>query len=315
MTDILIEERVRISGEYRLVLNAGTPRERDTGWFKNMVLDNGLNMLGSGPSSIFANCSVGTGTAAPAAGQTTLGTYLAQKLGTSSTAATNVGTPTYAGQFTSSYTFAQGAVIGNIAEVGIGPGTLGTNLFSRSRIVDGSGTPTTLTVVALDQLTVYYRVTVTPVVTDATGSFLISGVSYNYTTRLGMAGTFMSAVGSYTSSDRFGAVIIGAGNLTAAYPAASTLGAITATPSGSPSQASSYSLAAYSTGTFYNDTSIVWSIGQGNTLGGIGTVFVNWGCPSAGLVVRGGSQISFSPAIPKDNTKVLTLVFRVAWSR
>jgi hypothetical protein len=308
----IIEQKTRIKGEYRLVLNAGLPTEKDTGWFDNLVLDNGLNMLGSGPTNWYANCSVGTGTAAPANAQTTLTAYLAQKLGITSSSASNVGSPSYAGQYTAVYTFAQGAVVGNIAEVGVGPGTGGSNLFSRSRIVDGGGTPTTLTVVALDQLTVYYRVTATPTLTDAAGSFLISGVSYNYTSRLSNAGSFMATTSAWEGTSRWGSLVT-AGNIVATFSTA-TLGATTSAPGGTAYNGATLSMAAYSAGNFYNDCTLTFSTSQGNAPGGVGSIWVDWGnTPSNSR--RHCSQMSLSPVIPKDNTKVLTIVFRYSWSR
>lgn len=309
MTDKqLIECPVRVAGEYRMVLNAGTDKEQDTGWFDNMILDNGLNMLGAGQAIMLQNCAVGTGTTAPAAGQTALTTFLVNRNGKATDTATNVGSTTYAGQSNGTYVFPQGAVVGNLAEVGIGPATNGTNLFSRARIVDGSGTPTTITVVALDQLTVHYRITVTPVVTDLTGSFLISGVSYNYVIRLALASGFMSTPSCYTGTDRLGSVSTAN---TFAYSAASVLGAITANPTGTNFPSSSYSNTPYVAGTFYNDVTIAWNSASGNALGGIGAIMICWGNTTA----MSRTQMSFSPAIPKDNTKTLNLVFRVAWSR
>lgn len=300
----------RLKGEFRLVLNEGTKRERSTPWFDNLVLDSGLNRLGlrAGAPSIFANISVGTGTTAPANSDTTLQSFVASVANLNVDSATNLGASTYAGVVVVHHTFAQGAVVGNIAEVGIGWASGGGSLFSRARVVDGGGSPTTLTVVALDQLTVYYKLTNTPVVTDLASSVTISGTGYSYTCRLASAASFMNNMSNELSATE--GLAIPTVNQSQVYPSTSTLGALTSTPSGSSlSPCTTAVSAAYTAGNFYIDNTYTWGPTAGNAAGGIGAMLLGNSNQTARF------QWAFSTPIPKDNTKTLTLIVRWAWSR
>jgi hypothetical protein len=139
----------------------------DHGIHKNRVVNQGLDAMGgaipSGSTTLNAlngGVAVGTGNTAPAAGQTTLVAPLAvTSNGSLATVATQNAAP-FANIWTSTYTFAVGAVVGNIAEVGM---VLGTNLtlaangplFSRALIMVG-GSPGTITLLSTDQLLVTY---------------------------------------------------------------------------------------------------------------------------------------------------------------
>lgn len=305
---------VKISGEFRVVLNAGTDRESDSGWMKNMVLDAGLDRLGVQTNhQVITHVSVGTGSTAVSSSQTSLVSHLASKAGADTNTTTNLGASTYTTQTTLSFVYPQGAVVGNITELGVGWATGGGSLFSRSLIVNGSGVPTALTVVALDQLTVFWRVNVTPVITDLSSSVTISGTPYSYTGRLSNATSFATNFGStILTSNSTSPFAIAAGiGYVLCYGTGATIGAITTTPSGasSVSGTSTRSLAAYTNGNFYQDTTITLAPADHNSTGGIKCLkigtdnnFCQW-------------QYQFTTAIPKDNTKTLTLVIRVSWSR
>jgi hypothetical protein len=303
---------MKLKGEYRLVVNAGREDERDTGWMDNLVLDAGLDRIGSGSTGFFDYCSVGTGSTAPNASQTALVTYLAHKSKNSSTA-TNLGSATYAGQYTATYIFAQGAVIGNIAELGVGWSVGGSGLFSRSLIVDGGGSPTTITLIAIDQLTVYYRLTNTPAITDATGSVVLDSITYNWTARLALAATFFYQTSGF---ETWIANFRGSTSGSASYPSTSTIGAITSNPSGAATSLDGFteSYATYTPGNFYRDCSMTLGVSIGNSAGGIGALLIQFGA-TGGSINYGQWQYAFDAPIPKDNTKTLVLTFRYSWGR
>lgn len=321
-----IEFKIRIGGQYRVVLNEGTDREVDTGWMKNMVLDSGLDMLGA-PAGLnpMGFGSVGTGATAVNASQTSLVTHLASKAGWVIVSQSNVGSPTYAGTGVVSCTFAQGAVVGNITELGLGRVTGGSQLFSRCLILDGSGVPTALTVGTIDQLTLYYKITITPVITDITGSLTVSGTSYTFTARLANATSFCATlITAWLNGGACGNM----GNMNLsnqncnAYPSTTTIGAITSTPSGTAVQmggtGSSASLVtAYVAGNFYNDVKLIVAPANGNATGGIKGFLIGFG---AGTTLGTGAadmpfQYVLNNPIPKDNTKTLTIGWRFSWSR
>lgn len=313
--------RVRVGGEYMAVLNQGTDREFSTGWQPNMVLDQGLDYLGeaSAAASLSAFCSVGTSSTAVAAGQTSLVAFLAATGSIVGSTQSNLGAATYKGQGTLQYQFVQGAVIGNITEMGIGKVNTGAQLFSRCLIIDGAGTPVALPVTSIDQLTIYYRVTVTPVLTDLASSVTISAVAYSYTARLANAANFADSFATTlqggTGVPAFGKVVLAASR---AYDSTSALGAITTTPSGTNVQlslgASTSTRGTYTNGNFYCDNTLVLDPTAGNATGGIGALMLAFSY-GAGSSVLALFQYKFATVIPKDNTKTLTLVTRFAWSR
>lgn len=308
--------RIKVGSEYRAVLNEGTNREYDSGWLPNMVLDQGLNYLGvaatAGPA---VYCSVGTSSTAVNASQTALGAHLASTNNLSASAQSNLGASLYQGQCTQTWLFAQGAVVGNITEMGIGRITGGAELFSRCLIIDGGGTPVALTVVALDQLTVYYRVTATPVLTDLTSSVVISSVTYNFTARLANATSFAASLNGVITGAN-GVPHLGGHNIsgTLTYPSTSTIGAITSTPSGTSTSigGSSSVMGTYTNGNFYNDSTLTVVPTAGNSSGGIGAILIAF---TYGTGILAYFQYVFTTPIPKDNTKTFTLVTRFAWSR
>lgn len=97
------------------------------------------------------------------------------------------------------------------------------------------------------------------------------------------------------------------------YGAGTSLGALTAGPTGTPSglNTNTGSAAGYISGSFYRDLTVTFSPTQGNATGGIGALNVNFDANSSAQTV----QYSFSTPIPKDNTKTLSLTFRISWGR
>lgn len=310
---------VRIQGEYKCVLNQGTERETSTGWMRNLVTDRGLDSLGSSSfglgfgQSPLEYISVGSGTVAPAASDTSLGAYIFGAPGLLvRDSQVNLGAPTYAGQFTLHYTFPKNSFTGNITEIGLGTSPSGANLFSRTLVVDNSGTPTALTVTSTDQLTIYYRLTCSPSLADSTGTVSLSGTSYGFTARIAQAASFLqpNTVYMFTSSSAWP----GADSMSSAwFEDNATLGAVTSTVSGTPvtpSQVGPTSTPAYVLGRFYQDVSMSWGPALANSLtSGLRGIEVHFGNS------LGSWQWVFSTPIPKNNTKTLTLVFRFSWGR
>ena len=295
-----------VRGEYRLVVN--TPQgERDTGWFDNLILDQGLDFLGMDIHPVYY-ASIGTGTAPPDVAQTSLSAHTAYAAANASgiSTFTNLGAPSYASQHTFSYTFAQGAVVGNMTEVGVGAENKAGKLFSRALIVDTNGDPVTLTLTSIDQLTLYYRITIYPPITDQTGSFDIGGITYNYTSRLLSAGNFAGS--PYTFYGVFSKVdnsqMFGPGVALAPITATTLSGgtaANTVTGSSGP----------YVTGTRYRTWTLTHTPTQSVIVGGISGMVVL----STGPYDSMRFQFIFDKPIPKTNTQTLVLTLRFSWAR
>lgn len=132
----------------------------------NLVLDSGIaiataNATGITSDSLLTNCVVGTGATPPAVTDTALVSQLGVSpngVRQSGTYSYNSGTDEISAVTVMRYAFTLGSIVGNISEIGIRPSSQ-TNLFSRALIVDGGGSPTTITVTASDQLIVNYTLT------------------------------------------------------------------------------------------------------------------------------------------------------------
>lgn len=303
----MIDLQTKLTGEYRLVVKHEDGSTQDSGWFDNLILNQGLDALGNNAGTgIVRYAHVGTGTSTPVNTQTALDSYIAsaQALNTTNAnSATNEGAPLYRTTLTYSYAFAQGAVVGNITEIGVGNTSTAGNLFSRARIVDNLGNPTSISVVALDQLTVYYRLRITPPITDTTGAVTISGTSYNYTMRVSSVAGFGNTVGLLSGANNFSAAYG-----VSAHQAGSVLGTITGAPTMSASSGT-VTTAAYTIGTYYRDATLNWSISQGNVSGGIQCIQVSFALGAIAFQAR------FDTVIPKTNTNVLALNMRYSWAR
>lgn len=308
----ILELHTKLAGEYRMVVTRADGTEQDTGWFDNLVLNSGLDRIGNATSNFYVitNAQVGTGTSAPAATQTALDAWVAGSASsTSSSSITNSGAPNYETTRAWTFTFAQGAVVGNITEIGVGWATNGS-LFSRARILDNLGSPTSITLVALDQLTVYYRLKITPLVTDMTGTVVISSVSYPYTARVSNAGTFGNATWLFAGAQAgwSGSVVGIYGSAGQTFAAGSVLGAITGSPTLSSGSTGTVAAGPYTAGTFYRDDVWTWNATQGNATGGIQCIVFPFAFSSVNF------QYRFSTVIPKTNTNTLSLTTRISWA-
>ena len=124
-------------------------------WFPNLILNGGLDRMGANPDYL-SWCQVGSGSTAPVAAQTAL----VNRIAGTSTQQNNVSgaqaSAPYYGWYRRTYRFAQGVAAGNLSEVGVGWATSGS-LFSRALILDGGGSPTTITVLSDEVLDVTYE--------------------------------------------------------------------------------------------------------------------------------------------------------------
>lgn len=301
----MINLHTSLKGEYRMVVRSGSKVVRDSGWMPNLITDGGLNGIGDGTMKL-AYCSVGEGNTPPANTDTSLQTFH-QSTGTRSSITTvNSGSPTYIKQTAYVFLFPINSVNKNYAEIGVGVNSTGTALFSRALIVDSGGAPTTFTVLTGEQLEVTYRLWQYAALTDQVSAVTISGTPYTTTVRgtvvnnTSGADNFVHGVTWSTLAVQYGN---GAMTVNTSIPSPGTSG-------GSPS-----SVAAYTPGSFYRD--FTWNVGTNswNLAGGL-KVFWNLGIPlSLGGFLGHTYQIGVSPAIPKDNTKTMSLTFRISWGR
>lgn len=299
-------DHVQVGGEWQVRKLDGRTRKVtfESPWFKNLITNIGLDRIGQG-GTIGGFCRIGTGTTAPANADTAL---VAQVASTStvigSQSVLNAGAPDYQTTCTGTFEYPLGAVVGNMAELGLGWASTGATLFSRARIVDSGGSPTTITVLASEILQVTYRLALYPLLTDVSGTVDISGVTYNYTSRV------LNAPGA-RQLNLFGN-LIGTVNGVTAFDV-TALASITATGvTGTSTALTSGAFQAYVDGTYQRDFTISAAIAVGNLTGGIDLITTAVGGSVAPTFI---TQTLFSPAIPKDNTKTFSLTWRISWSR
>ncbi len=271
-------------------------------WFPNLILDQGLNRMGT--ASFMTHCQVGTGNGTPLVSDASLQARVAGAAAFADVTGNSGGSPYY-GKLTRQYRFAVGAAAGNLAEVGTGwSPTASASLFSRALILDGGGTPTTITVLGDEVLDVFYELRTYAPLVDSTFNVTISAVNYTITSRAARATqwTTNDAVVTNQSQPNFAQNVFNG-----------TLGAITSSPSGTGATNSGLTNNAYSNNSLQQDSNMSYDLTHGNVAGGISAMLIVHNLGSS--VTIGGHQLSFSPAIAKDATKVLSLDFRISWAR
>ncbi len=314
-TDIYVPEPIemgmQLQGFYKFeAFNPETGKRRLLAdWFPNLMLTAGLNRMPS--LSTYGNyCRVGTGNTAPAATETALVTDATDGESAAQTVFTTTGsgsTAPYYASGTKKFTFPQ-ALAANLSEVGVGDSIAsGEPLLSRALILDGAGSPTTITVLAIEILEVTYELRSYGPTADLSGSVTIGGINYTTTTRLAN----INGTGDSNWQGDLYEKIEGAPTAWFNIAYNGNIGAVTAGPSGASGAASTSSAAAYSNLSFLRDYTVNWDTSSGNLTNGIRSVMV---------VISAGAnwQIQFdgpsAEYIQKDNTKTLALTFRHTWA-
>lgn len=311
---ISLHSHYRFRGFFRLqTTNTAGEVTKDTGFFPNLITNQGLDFIGYPPntnaSKFFLNtCCVGTGNATPAYTDTTLQAGLNAMIYSSSVTnlSYNAGPPSYwQGQV--SFQFSAGQATGNIAEIGISPynafagGYTGATapLYSRALVVDGGGSPTVIPVLASEALTVTYILQVYIDETDHSYSIALSGTPYSGIWR----------VANVTTVPSLGICIGASLNNDAGTPYnGGAIGPVTGQPSGSSGTNEAAVISAYTYGTYYVTRTTTWPINDGN-IGGI-DFFLFRQANSAGSF-----QMSITPQVPKTNVYNLSMVYNTSWAR
>lgn len=288
-------------------------------WFPNLITNAGLDLLiGSGAAggAAYARwCHVGSGSAAPSVTDVALQAQIAsvsraQQAGAGGAPNSNVA-PRFSGvNFT--WQFGQGAAAGNLSEIGVGPTSTGA-LFSRALIKDSSGNPTTITVLPIEFLTVTYqlRFYFTPTTTNQV--FNLIGVNYTATAMWGPVDISNAA----WITEYFGAICgdnPSTGNVINSYNGAlnGDLVAPSGASGGSSDSVPTTTTGGMGTGAPWRELTWTFGLNQGNAA-----------APGMTAIMRTTSndrtwfrpKVGFSPAIPKDNTKVMTVTFRATFGR
>lgn len=301
------------AGEFRCVVKrADGSTKIDTGYQKNLILNQGLDFFGGGNGSdMMAYCVIGSGNSQPVYTQNKLDTAITGVIGADFSAKYDYNAATdgnlYKTNRVRKYSFS-GLNNVNISELGLASTYSNATTYflcTRALIKDSQGNPTTITVLSGEILEIYYKLWSVYDVTDKTGTLnLLDGVgnqvAYNYVVRPMKVGNidFRSFIGSLPASNK-------TQNL---YSGDNT--SIT----GGPSNAlySDYvggSLSNYVTGSYKRIFNLNIDINTAN--GSIRT----YGLTNMGLwQIRFGSVADDRP-ITKTNTQTLTIPVEISWGR
>lgn len=302
------QNKVTAKGRYQLrKLKNGIYTGEETPWFDNIILDSGLNRWGTG--TIILGAAIGTGTATPASTDVGLQTQTTYTT-TAGTGAgiTAAGSSPYNNTRTVVFRTTLGALNGNYSEVGVGWAS--GSMFSRALILDGGGSPTTISVASDEQLDIVYQLSVYPPLTDTFATVSIGGVSYDVTGRA-LDVNDVSSSGGNDATWGVGLITPVLSTITGGTGVLYTgaLAAITANaPSGSFAAGGTPTTDSYVNNSYTKTGFYSFGLTQGNASGGISASYAPWGEFAA-------FQYGFSAAIPKDATKTLVLNYSVSWAR
>lgn len=316
---ITANQHCKYKGWFRLyTTNEYGKITKDTGFFPNLITNQGLDFIGhpvnfnmtAGIPDFTPCCSVGTGNNTPAYTDTNLqawlvGIYNNGGTGCSTNTFYNAGPPAY-WQGQRSWQFSAGTATGNIAEIGVGTCPSGVPnsssacpCFSRALVVDGSGNPTVIPVLANEALTVTYVLQMYIDLTDTNYTMSLSGTSYSGVFRRAQIDTVGALGTSPTNS-------VG-GNRFTLYTYNGSIQGVTQVPTGVSTFVVA-SVGSYTNGTYYLPFSCTYSVNQGNFTGGItALMWTNYAV--------GNWQGSVSPAIPKTTSYAMTLNWNISWAR
>lgn len=155
-----------------------------TGKFGNLLLTSGRNEMAN--RDWFTAVQVGTSNVAPGAAQTSLDGYLAGTSQIEEDVSAAQSVAPYYGWRRKRFRFPIGTIVSNeiVKELGLGWDTAsGDNIATRALPEDISGTQTTVTWIADEYLDIVVEVRYYPPLTDATGTVVFNGVTYDYTLR------------------------------------------------------------------------------------------------------------------------------------
>lgn len=312
---------VKLGGRFRLVTSKDAECKQiveDTGFFDNLITNTGMNRIGtvtttSASTAVVFNtlCGrfvVGSGSAEPQFTDTALQSPVAfastdpERVSESS----NYDRGWY--EITVRHQFGQGQAAGNLSEIGIQLTNTSGPLWSRALILDGSGNPTTITVLPDDFLTCYYTLRIMIPKEDAVFNIdvdydedgivptVVTGRPLNANSSAISTGWGLSPM--YTGNINSPLAYSGGLNApTAVVPLGSAVGGLITESSTYPP---------YVQDSFERFYTISLSLSQLNSPE-IRTVLARR--------MLGYWQLEFDPPLQKDDTQTMSITFGYSWAR
>ncbi len=299
--------------------------------FDNLILNSGLNRLAlDNSTAVIPTAMIGTGTTTPAVTDTGLASFSAAT-STYQTYSRPKNTTTVPHYFAHklTYRFNAGQLNGNYSEVGVGWSTSSGGLFSRALIVDGTGNPTTITVLSDEFLDVTYELRFIIPDTVTTSSVSITGLPSVTSCQIQPYNAVVTvSTGNLTGDKNYPGYAIGwqttawtgvthFNAILTSYPSTGIVGYFLNRDTlfnyltdygGNTSgwnSSSSTSKSTYITDTYYRDYTVTFGLNNGN--GSFRTMML--------LFEMFCFQILFDAPIVKNNTQTLVINFRLSWGR
>lgn len=306
-----------IAGEVRAVVtDAQGDVKIDTGFQKNLILDQGLEFFGGNKGgAINASCAIGSGNSAPAVTQTALDAFVSIVSGSGTTdsyAYADDGSGLYKMWEEKKYRF-EGLSNVNVAEVGlVSQGSASTNYYltTRALIKDSGGSATTITVNSGETLDVFYRIH--KVITLGDRSFVVNmldgsggSVPYNAVVR-------PMQVGARNYNAVSEVVTAGGGYTNETYHSSEELGPETSQPAAVKSPQNTFSASTYVPGSHKRTLKISYGLNEANAT--IRTVATGHSLRTFPVQVRFGSVADDSPIV-KTAKDTLLIPIEVSWGR
>lgn len=322
--------KLGLKGTFTLTVRRADGSVKQTLQFDNLITNGGMDRI-AGPAGttytshdLYNRLLLSTNATTPAVTDTVMG---GTTISTSSTSATypnsevSSGSPNYVITWQNGWSFAIGAATGTWSSIGMD--ISGGPLFCKT-LIKSAGTPTTLVILATESLDIRYDLTITPVLTDSSGSVTINGTSIGWTARVWSVNDAFGVTNRNKSlgADKYGykGSLHGGGTIALGATTGGSLSNNTSPPqsgftqsfaSGGNRDPNNSSFGTYTSGSYSRTITHSW--GAAYVAGG-GVVSVN------GCTVRPGGicppyQMIFSPAIPKSVSEELSLTFTVTWVR
>lgn len=306
--------QVGIAGEIRCVLlDKDGEVVTDTGFQKNLILNQGLDFFGGNHgSNINSYCAIGSGNSTPSVTQTKLDSYISQENGTdvvTEYSYTDNGDGLYRLWEQRKYRFDNLDNV-NISEAGlVSQGTSSSNYYLTTRVLirDQSGTPTSISVKSGETLDIYYKIH--KVVSTEDKTYVVNmldgdggSIPYNVTVRPAQIGRNQWQVAS--------SAYLNPGNLRGSQATTNDLSDFTTAPSATMT-GSTYYNRSYVEGSYKLVVDLKYGLDNYNsgirTLVGYSAYFYNF-------QIRYG-KVSDDSMIPKTNKHTLNIPIEFSWGR
>lgn len=312
---------VRLGGRFRAVVSKDAECKQvveDTGFFDNLITNTGMNRVGqvttdttssiSAFNSLCGRFVVGSGSAEPQFTDTALQNPVAFASGNPvlDNESSNYDRGWY--EMTVRHQFGQGQAAGNLSEIGIQHTSASGPLWSRALILDGVGSPTTITVLPEDFLTCYYTLRIMipkegavfniDVDYDEDGIVptVVTGRPLNADQSRPTDGWGLQTVGTTSTRSHLQFYTGGLAVPTATNPLGTSIG----------TNSSDFSIIPYITDSFERYVTRTNGLNEHNSQE----------LRTADLrALMGRWQIEFNPPLQKDNTQTMQVTFGYSWAR